>query len=121
MQWATRVNEAYRTLKSPLRRASYLLELNGVDLAFETDTTMPKDFLVEQLKLRDRLAEARDAASLDLMQENLDEEKQGIEKQISEQLDARRDFEGARMLVRKLMFLERFGEEIDAAYEALEA
>ena len=31
MQWATRANEAYQTLKSPLRRATYLCELHGVD------------------------------------------------------------------------------------------
>ena len=32
MQWATRANEAYQTLKNPLKRAAYLCELNGVDL-----------------------------------------------------------------------------------------
>ncbi len=31
MQLATRVNEAYQTLKSPLRRAVYILQLRGVD------------------------------------------------------------------------------------------
>ncbi len=121
MQWTTQVNEAYRTLKNPVQRARYLLELNGVDVAFETDTSMPNDFLVEQLELREKLAEARDVESLDLLQENLSEERQSIEKKISEQLDARQNFEDAKILVRKLMFLERLGEEIDAAYEALEA
>jgi len=29
MQWATRANEAYQTLKNPLKRAAYLCELNG--------------------------------------------------------------------------------------------
>ena len=41
MQWTTRVNEAYRTLKSPAQRARYLLEINGVDVEFETNTRMP--------------------------------------------------------------------------------
>ena len=31
MQRSTIVNEAYQTLKSPIRRARYLLALNGVD------------------------------------------------------------------------------------------
>ena len=31
LQWTTRVNEAYRTLKNPVQRASHLLELRGVD------------------------------------------------------------------------------------------
>ncbi|HKQ28111.1 MAG TPA: Fe-S protein assembly co-chaperone HscB, partial [Burkholderiales bacterium] len=36
LQWTTRVNEAYRTLKDPVQRGKHLLELHGVDVAFET-------------------------------------------------------------------------------------
>ena len=42
LQWTTRVNEAYRTLKDPVQRARHLLELHGVDVAFETNTAMPE-------------------------------------------------------------------------------
>lgn len=121
MQWTTRVNEAYRTLKSPVRRAKYLLELNGVDVAFETSTAMPKDFLAEQLELREKLGEARDVATLGVIQKNLAAHKRAIESQIAENIDVKRDYETSKNLVRKLMFLEKFGEEIDAAFEALEA
>ena len=120
MQWTTRVNEAYRALKSPVQRARYLLELNGVDVAFETDTAMPKEFLMEQMELRERLEQAKDSESVGVIQRDLNEEKQEIEKSLAEHLDARRNFEGARNLVRKLMFLDRLGEEVDAAYESLE-
>ena len=41
MQWATRANEAYLTLKSPLKRATYLCELHGIDLQTESNTAMP--------------------------------------------------------------------------------
>src|SRR6185369_13417182 len=71
MQMTTRVNEAYRTLKSPVQRAKYLLEMNGVDVGFDTETAMPKDFLIEQLELREKLEEARDAASLDRISKDL--------------------------------------------------
>ena len=121
MQMTTRVNEAYRTLKSPVQRARYLLELNGVDVGFETNTAMPREFLMEQMELRERLEEARDAATLALLQDDLAVQSKKLEAQIRETIDARRDFHGAADLVRKLMFLQRFGEEIDSAYEALEA
>ena len=121
MQWTTRVNEAYRTLKSPVQRARYLLELNGVDVAFETDTAMPKEFLMEQLELREKLEAARDAASLDLLRADLDRARQVIENRIRDKIDVSRDYEGSKVLVRKLMFLEKLGEEIAAAYTALEA
>ncbi len=120
MQMTTQVNEAYRTLRSPVQRAKYLLELNGVDVAFETSTAMPADFLMEQMELRENLEQARDVATLGLLQENLAREKAAIESRIAELIDARRDYAGAKDLVRKLMFLERFGEEIAAAHEQLE-
>ena len=62
LQWTTRVNEAYRTLKDPVQRAKHLLELHGVDVAFETNTAMPADFLAQQMELRESLEEARNAA-----------------------------------------------------------
>ena len=121
MQMTTQVNEAYRTLKSPVRRAKYLLELNGVDVGFETNTAMPEDFLVEQMELREKLEEAKNASDLDLISRDLILKKREIENQIRESIDGRRDYKGASDAVRKLMFLEKFGEDIDAAYEPLES
>jgi molecular chaperone HscB len=120
MQMTTRVNEAYRTLKSPVQRAKHLLELSGVDVAFETDTAMPKDFLLQQMELREQLEEAKDAGSLDGLVLRLKNEKQELEAQIADQIDRKSDLEGAKVSVRKLMFFDRLGEEIDEAYEALD-
>ncbi|MGB8600480.1 MAG: Fe-S protein assembly co-chaperone HscB, partial [Burkholderiales bacterium] len=53
MQWATRANEAYQTLKKPLARARYLLQLHGVDTQEETNTAMPTGFLMEQMEWRE--------------------------------------------------------------------
>jgi molecular chaperone HscB len=121
MQMTTRVNEAYRTLKSPVQRAKYLLELNGVDVAFETNTAMPREFLMEQMELREKLEDSKKVSDLDLISRNLASERLEIEKKIEEMIDRKKDFASASGLVRKLMFLERFGEDIDAAYEALDA
>ena len=121
MQMTTQVNEAYRTLKSPLQRAKYLLQLNGVDAGFETNTTMPEDFLMEQMDLRERLAVARDADALGLLEKDLFNRRQSVEAQVAECFDGRQDYRTASDLVRKLMFLEKLDEEINAAYEALEA
>src|SRR2546421_9871795 len=51
LQWTTRVNEAYRALKDPVQRAKHLLDLQGVDVAFETNTHMPTEFLLQPLEL----------------------------------------------------------------------
>ena len=58
MQSATQVNEAYRTLKSPLARARYLLGLQQVDLQSESNTAMPPEFLLEQMQWREAVEDA---------------------------------------------------------------
>ena len=120
LQWTTRVNEAYRTLKDPVQRAKHLLELNCVDVAFETNTAMPADFLAQQMELRESLEEAKNAAALDELRKNLRAESRSLEKAIAEAIDAKRDYAGAAQLVRKLQFLDKLDSEIDAAYETID-
>ena len=59
MQWSSRINEAYRRLKTPLTRASYLCELLGAPIEAENNTTMPEAFLIEQITLRESLDDAQ--------------------------------------------------------------
>jgi molecular chaperone HscB len=120
LQWTTRVNEAYRTLKSPVQRGKHLLELHGVDVAFETNTAMPAEFLMQQMELREQLEEAKDAKALDALRAGLRINKKSLEREIAGAIDAEKDYKGAADLVRKLMFLERLDEEIDSGYEGLE-
>src|SRR6185436_14352451 len=78
LQWTTRVNEAYRALKDPVQRAKHILELQGVDVGFETNTQMPTDFLLRQLELREELEAAihkKDGALLDVLRSTLSGEK----------------------------------------------
>lgn len=122
MQWATRANEAYQTLKSPFRRAAYLCELNGIDLQIESNTAMPRDFLMQQMEWREALEEAKATKDLDAL-ENLHAELLEVRKaklaHIGELLDAS-DYQAAAQGVRQLMFLEKFGEEVHAVFEKLE-
>ncbi len=123
LQWTTRVNEAYRALKSPVQRASHLLSLHGVDVAFETNTAMPQEFLMQQMELREALETAvhgKDPNGLAKLQKDLAGEKQTLEKQLAERIDRHKDYEGAAGLVRELQFLEKLEAEIDAAYEMLQ-
>lgn len=120
MQWSTRANEAYRLLKDPVERARYLLALHGVDAGFETDTAMPGDFLMRQIELREALDEAKagqDAAALDALKRDLAAESRALEAELANRIDRARDYAGATGAVRRLQFLKRLGEEVDAAYE----
>jgi molecular chaperone HscB len=120
LQWTTRVNEAYRTLMDPVQRAKHILELHGVDVAFETNTQMPADFLIQQLELREELEAAvsgKDAAALERLKTDLLDSRKALIGQIGEAIDSRKDYAGAAGLVRKLMFLDKLDAEIEAAYE----
>jgi len=123
MQLATRVNEAYRTLKSPLRRAGYLLQLHGVDPEFETNTAMPTEFLADQMDRRERLekaVEASDWERLIALSSELRVEQDSLLARIQRQLEAQHWNEGAATL-RQLKFLEKFGEDIGAAEEGMDS
>jgi molecular chaperone HscB len=60
MQASTRVNEGFQVLKDPLQRALYLLSLH----ADPGPDAVPQDpdFLMEQMELRETLADARSVA-----------------------------------------------------------
>ncbi len=67
LERATRLNDAYRSLKDWRRRAAYLLKLAGTDVFAEGRTYTDPDFLEEQLEWREQLALAQadgDAARL---------------------------------------------------------
>ena len=123
LQWTTRVNEAYRTLMDPVQRAKHILDLHGVDVAFETDTAMPVEFLTQQLELRESLEVAvdrKDAVALDGLRKILFEQRKALQEEIQKLIDNSKDYKGSAGLVRKLMFLQRLDEEVDAAYGEIE-
>jgi len=57
VQASSLVNEAYHTLTCPLRRAQYLLRLQGIDSGQGNHTTDDREFLTQQILLREELAE----------------------------------------------------------------
>jgi molecular chaperone HscB len=62
MQQATRINEGYQTLKDPLKRGRYLLELGGFAFGDQSHTTRDPEFLMRQMELREMLGSARMAS-----------------------------------------------------------
>ncbi|VCU70333.1 hypothetical protein PIGHUM_02403 [Pigmentiphaga humi] len=122
MQWASRANEAYGVLRSPLARARYLCERAGVDLQVETNTAMTPAFLMQQMEWREGLEEARarrDAAALEALAGELAQARRGMVQEVGELLDRRHDYAAAAVRVREWMFIEKFSDEVDAAVDAL--
>jgi len=119
MQWSVRINEAYKRLKDPLKRAAYLCELRGAPIDAENNTAMPTEFLVEQMAWREALEEARTPEDVDHLEEELMQARRAVLKRIGTLLDESNDAPAAAQQVRALMFIERFGQDVQARAEQL--
>ena len=119
MQWAVRVNEAYRRLKDPLHRAAYLCELNGAAIEAENNTAMPAAFLMQQMEWREALDEAADVAAVRALDSEVNAHRGAALTTLQHTLDDAHDFAAAASQVRALMFVARFALDIDARLEAL--
>ncbi|WP_157271893.1 Fe-S protein assembly co-chaperone HscB [Azohydromonas aeria] len=121
MQWAVRLNEARERLNSPVQRAMLLCALRGVPMdAPSGRSAVPMAFLARQMGWREALDEARDAAAV----RRLDEEVAAHERETLEGLRALLDEGGdtaaAAQLAWVLSYVARLREAIDRRLEALE-
>ncbi len=115
MQWATLANEAYQTLKSPLKRARYLCELHGVDLQLESNTAMPAAFLMQQMAWREQLEQANgQAAPLNQLALDFQQSRQQCMAEATHLLGQRNYWASAEKL-RQWIFIDKLiSEVIDA-------
>ena len=123
VQWATRANEAYQTLKHPFARACYLLALQGIDAMAPGHAALPLPFLEHQMEWREALADAvanADVDALDRLEKDTRAEAGGLMGEVAELLDGKRDYPAAAEVLRQYRFLEKFLADIGEAYEEIE-
>lgn len=114
MQWSVRINEAYQRLKDPLKRASYLCELNGAPIEAHNNTAMPPEFLMQQMAWREALEESDASSDLEALADETSTAMRAQLELIAQTLDVDRDFAKAAKEVRSLMFIEKFSAEVEA-------
>ena len=59
VQKSAEINDAYQTLKQPLKRAEYILTLRGVDMPNEQQSFSDTAFLMQQMELREMLGDIK--------------------------------------------------------------
>ncbi len=124
MQWATHVNEAYQTLKQPVARGRYMLGLHGVDTQEESNTAMAPAFLMQQMEWREALMDAKMASDIDALEQlekELRQEMRARSSSLGQTIDVAKDYNRAAEQVRELRFVEKLLQEINQAYDALDA
>lgn len=62
---STLVNDAYQTLKNPLKRAEYILTIRNVEMPNEQATIGDMSFLMRQMELREMLADVKNSDNID--------------------------------------------------------
>jgi molecular chaperone HscB len=119
MQWAVRVNEAYKRLRDPLQRAAYLVKLRGGSIDAESNTRMPSDFLMSQMAWREALDEADEVAAVEALDAEVLADQNRRLLALGHLLDSGGSVADAAQQVRALMFVAKFREEVDRRLEAM--
>lgn len=119
MQWSVRINEAYQRLRDPVRRAAYLCELHGVPVDAERNTSMPPEFLAQQLAWREALEEATTLDALQAMADDVEATRAHMLEEVRRLADDARDYVALAALVRALMFVDKFARDVEARIDEL--
>ena len=120
LQSATMVNEAYQTLKDPLKRAQYLLTLKGMDADPAQQTLNDPAFLMQQMELREALAGLRDKhdpqAELDALLRDIGNMIKSLIAQLAVQFEESSpdQLQAAAQTVQKMQFLNKLHAEAEA-------
>jgi len=120
MQWSVRINEAYRRLKDPLKRAAYLCELHGEPVNAENNTAMASDFLMQQMQWREELEEASAVSELDPLAAQVASAREALLQHCAQLLDEKQDYKAAVQQVRALMFIERFASDVQSRLDQMD-
>jgi molecular chaperone HscB len=121
MQWAMRVNEAYRRLKDPMARATYLCELAGHRLDPHDNQGVQPAFLTRQMQWHEALADAPSADEIKALDASVLAQLNAVRDAVAADLDEHANPAAALPKLREWMFLARLRSEVERRLEALEA
>lgn len=109
---ATAINDAYETIKDPLKRADYLIHIKGVNVTPDgCNLVNDPSILMEAMEVREKLANAKTMASVDEIANEAREEIKDVVGAISLAFKGN-DIEGACQLTTRLKYLTKLLGEV---------
>lgn len=121
VQYTAFLNEAATTLKSPLLRAQYLLQLAGIDMENDTTTVADTAFLMQQMEWREQMesiAETLDSSLLEELKLKITTQLKQL-RNLFEQQYQQSTLNDAVNTVQKMQFLEKQQIEIERLEDKL--
>ena len=110
LEQTTRLNDAYKTLKDPVRRAEHLLQLRGV----KGDPKMSPEFLEQTLEDREKLMEAKLAGEpLDGLAAGVREKRDRTLREVRELVENGGDLGEAAELLARMRYYARYLDEVE--------
>lgn len=122
LERSANLNEAYQTLKSPARRARYLLSLQGYDLPLEA-TVQDPTFLMQQMHWREELEalhEQVDLPGIATFKVRLRDALRALDERFAQIWRDASAREEAERLVRRMQFLDKLSQEVRELEERLD-
>ena len=109
------VNQAYETLRDPVKRSRYLLEISGTDIPDESTTTADSVFLMEQIELREALEACRQGADGLARSEKIETRLRQRETELATEFVDHfsvSNLESALDASRKMQFIQRIQQQL---------
>ncbi len=111
LEQTTLLNDAYRTLKDPVRRAEHLLALRGVS----GEVRMAPDFLEETLDDREKLLEAKESGQpLEALAQGVREKRDQTLAEVRALVNAGGELSRAAELLARMKYYARYLDEVEA-------
>ena len=105
------INEAYSTLTNPMKRALYLLELNGDPLLEGDQPVLDEEFLVEILELNEEIDDADCEADIEALKVVAEEKISELHEKLKMCFDEKR-IPDAKMIVAKMQYFHNVKDQL---------
>jgi molecular chaperone HscB len=120
LEKAASVNEAWRTVRDPIKRAEALFQLAGIKVGEDNEPKATPTFLMEVLEEREALSEARaakDLAKVRAVGEAMTTRAEATQKKLADGFASSAAVEKLVPLLGELRFYKRFLDEVAAIEE----
>jgi molecular chaperone HscB len=118
---AIEVNEAWRLLRDPIKRAEALFRRSGVEVREGAEPKAEPEFLMEMMEQRESLSDAKakgDGEAASRLGEAIREREKSAMRRLAEGFDSPEGVEKLLPLLGELRYYRRFLDEVSAIEDA---